>query len=85
MRPLWNAEDLLNATGGSMAEKFAATGVSIDTRTLQPGDLFVALVGENGNGHVTLPQPLPRVPPARWCIALCPAKSCCWSTTRWPR
>jgi UDP-N-acetylmuramoyl-tripeptide--D-alanyl-D-alanine ligase len=51
MRPLWNAEDLLNATGGSMAEKFAATGVSIDTRTLQPGDLFVALVGENGDGH----------------------------------
>jgi UDP-N-acetylmuramoyl-tripeptide--D-alanyl-D-alanine ligase len=51
MRPLWNAEDLLNATGGTMAEKFAATGVSIDTRTLAPGDLFVALVGENGDGH----------------------------------
>ncbi len=51
MRPLWNAEDLLNATGGTMAEKFAATGVSIDTRTLQPGDLFIALVGENGDGH----------------------------------
>ncbi len=28
-----------------------ATGVSIDTRTLRPGDLFVALVGENGDGH----------------------------------
>ena len=51
MRPLWNAEDLLNATGGVMAEKFAATGISIDTRTLQPGDLFIALVGENGDGH----------------------------------
>src|ERR1700712_1059633 len=51
MRPLWNAEDLLNATGGSMAEKFAATGVSIDTRNLQPGALFIALVGENGDGH----------------------------------
>ena len=51
MRPLWNAEDLLNATGGTMAEKFVATGVSIDTRTLQPGDLFIALVGENGDGH----------------------------------
>jgi UDP-N-acetylmuramoyl-tripeptide--D-alanyl-D-alanine ligase len=34
-----------------MAEKFAATGVSIDTRTLKPGDLFIALVGENGDGH----------------------------------
>ena len=30
---------------------FAATGVSIDTRTLQPGDLFVALQGEAGDGH----------------------------------
>ena len=26
-------------------------GVSIDTRTLQPGDLFVPLQGENGDGH----------------------------------
>ncbi len=25
--------------------------MSIDTRTLQPGDLFVALHGENGDGH----------------------------------
>ena len=51
MRRLWNAEDLLNATGGVMAEKFAATGVSIDTRSLQPGDLFIALIGESGDGH----------------------------------
>lgn len=51
MRPLWNAEDFLNATGGTMAEKFTATCVSIDTRTLKPGDLFVALVGENSDGH----------------------------------
>ena len=26
-------------------------GASIDTRTLQPGDLFVALKGENQDGH----------------------------------
>lgn len=51
MRPLWNAEDLLNATGGTMAEKFAATGISIDSRTLRTGDLFIALDGENGDGH----------------------------------
>ena len=48
---MWRAEDLVAATGGTMAVPFAATGVSIDTRTLQPGDLFVALVGENGDGH----------------------------------
>ena len=34
-----------------MTAPFGATGVSIDTRTLQPGDLFVALAGENGDGH----------------------------------
>ena len=51
MRTLWNAEGLRNATGGRMARHFAAIGVSIDTRTLKPGDLFVALIGENGDGH----------------------------------
>ena len=29
----------------------AATGYSIDSRTLQPGDLFFAVVGERLNGH----------------------------------
>jgi UDP-N-acetylmuramoyl-tripeptide--D-alanyl-D-alanine ligase len=51
MTALWTGHDLLEATGGTMAEPFAATGVSIDTRTLQPGDLFVALRGETGDGH----------------------------------
>ena len=27
------------------------TGVSINTRTLQPGDLFIPFRGENVNGH----------------------------------
>ncbi len=30
---------------------FAATGVSIDTRTIESGDLFVALRGETSDGH----------------------------------
>ena len=30
---------------------FAVTGVSIDSRTLEPGDLFVALQGPNFDGH----------------------------------
>jgi UDP-N-acetylmuramoyl-tripeptide--D-alanyl-D-alanine ligase len=51
MPPLWSAYDLVEATGGTMAVPFDATGVSIDTRTLAPGDLFVALLGENGDGH----------------------------------
>jgi len=47
--PLWTAQALSAATGTACA--FAATGVSIDTRSLVPGDLFVALVGDNGDGH----------------------------------
>ncbi len=35
-----------------MTVPFHADGVSIDTRTLQPGDLFVALQTENGDGHL---------------------------------
>ena len=49
--PLWTAQSLREASGGTLTAPFAATGVSIDTRTLVPGDLFVALVGENGDGH----------------------------------
>ena len=51
MTALWSAHDMLEATGGSMATPFDASGVSIDTRTLAVGDLFVALLGENGDGH----------------------------------
>ncbi len=51
MTDLLTADDLLEATGGSLDVLFSATGVSIDTRTLQPGDLFIALVGEGRDGH----------------------------------
>lgn len=51
MTALWTAGDLVGATGGTLLAPFEASGVSIDTRTLRPGDLFVALVGENGDGH----------------------------------
>jgi UDP-N-acetylmuramoyl-tripeptide--D-alanyl-D-alanine ligase len=43
MSALWTAAELRGATGGTFAQEVAATGVSIDTRSLQPGDLFVAL------------------------------------------
>ena len=40
---LWTADALRAATGGSLAGAAPVTGVSIDTRSLAPGDLFVAL------------------------------------------
>ncbi len=57
---MWTADDLMGATGGAMRSLFAATGVSIDTRTLQPGDLFVALRGEHGDGHDHVAEALAR-------------------------
>jgi UDP-N-acetylmuramoyl-tripeptide--D-alanyl-D-alanine ligase len=48
---LWTAKEALVATGGRTSEDWSATGVSIDSRTLQSGDLFVALQGPNFDGH----------------------------------
>jgi UDP-N-acetylmuramoyl-tripeptide--D-alanyl-D-alanine ligase len=49
--PLWTAGDAAVATGGLSASDWVATGVSIDTRSLAAGDLFVALRGPNHDGH----------------------------------
>lgn len=44
MSALWTRHDAVQATRGeAIGPDWAATGVSIDTRTLRPGDLFVAL------------------------------------------
>lgn len=54
--PLWTAEEIAAATGGGMVGGgFAATGVSIDTRSIEPGDLFVALAGVR-DGHEFVEQ-----------------------------
>ena len=49
--PLWTSFDAATATGGKTIGRWVANGVSIDTRTLEPGDLFVALTGESRDGH----------------------------------
>ncbi len=51
MTPLWIAEAIAAATGGIASEAFAATGVTFDSREVEPGDLFVALRGEATDGH----------------------------------
>jgi UDP-N-acetylmuramoyl-tripeptide--D-alanyl-D-alanine ligase len=56
--PLWTSEAIVQATGGRLAGPgFDVRGVSIDTRTLEPGDLFVALAGER-DGHAFVAQAL---------------------------
>lgn len=57
---LWEASDLLEATGGRMVRPFAAEGISIDTRTLHPGEMFVALAGEARDGHAFVAAALQR-------------------------
>jgi UDP-N-acetylmuramoyl-tripeptide--D-alanyl-D-alanine ligase len=54
---LWLAEDAAAATGGRLigADSWIASGVSIDTRSLEPGDLFVALKDVR-DGHDFLPD-----------------------------
>ena len=50
---LWTAEDAAAATGGKLAPGavWSADGVSIDTRSVAPRDLFVALKGPRFDGH----------------------------------
>jgi len=54
---LWTAQKAAVATGGKAQGDWTVTGVSIDTRTLQPGDLFVALKAVR-DGHEFVAQAL---------------------------
>ena len=47
---LWTSADAVAATGGTSIATWQAEGVSIDTRSLRPGDLFVALTDAR-DGH----------------------------------
>ncbi|MFO7757735.1 MAG: UDP-N-acetylmuramoyl-tripeptide--D-alanyl-D-alanine ligase [Roseovarius sp.] len=47
---LWTSADAARATGGRATGDWTASGVSIDTRSLQRGDLFVALKAAR-DGH----------------------------------
>ncbi len=50
MTELWASADAAAATGGRNTGDWMAAGVSIDTRSLRPGDLFVALK-DTRDGH----------------------------------
>lgn len=57
MTPLWTAFDAAAATGGTATTEWQVHGVSIDTRTIAPGDLFVALKAAR-DGHDFVAQAL---------------------------
>jgi len=54
---LWTASEAVQATGGRVQGDWQVNGVSIDTRTIEPGDLFVALKAAR-DGHDFVAQAL---------------------------
>ncbi|MCW9039450.1 MAG: UDP-N-acetylmuramoylalanyl-D-glutamyl-2,6-diaminopimelate--D-alanyl-D-alanine ligase, partial [Rhodospirillales bacterium] len=48
---LWTSDQAVSATGGACSKAWSATGVSIDSRAVEEGDLFVAIRGPNMDGH----------------------------------
>ena len=51
MIPLWTSDEIAAATGGRASQPFGVTGVTFDSREVQPGDLFVAMPGTVCDGH----------------------------------
>jgi UDP-N-acetylmuramoyl-tripeptide--D-alanyl-D-alanine ligase len=48
--PLWRIAEFSGAKG-NVDQQLVATGYSIDSRTVNPGDLFIALQGDRFDGH----------------------------------
>ena len=51
MSALWTSDEIAAATGGRATHAFEVTGVTFDSREVQPGDLFVAMPGTVHDGH----------------------------------
>ena len=52
-RPLWSVEAMLAAMRAAPAGPLpsAVPGISIDTRTIAPGEAFFAIKGDTRDGH----------------------------------
>ncbi len=65
---LWSADEIAAATGGTVsggnaAGDWSVVGVSIDSRTVLPGELFIALRGPSHDGHSSSAAPWSEEPP----------------------
>ena len=54
-KPLWTSADIAKAVSGEASDDFNITGLSIDTRTIEAGDLFVPLK-DIRDGHDFIPM-----------------------------
>ena len=57
---LWTAPAIEAATGGHASDDFQVSGVAFDSREVHEGDLFVALRGEQSDGHGYVAQAFAR-------------------------
>jgi UDP-N-acetylmuramoyl-tripeptide--D-alanyl-D-alanine ligase len=48
---MWTADEINKLFFAHISASWAASGISIDTRTLKPGDIYVALKGAKLDGH----------------------------------
>ena len=52
MTPLWTSAELVAATGGTLhGAPFDVSGVTFDSREVEPGHLFIAMPGTVADGH----------------------------------
>jgi UDP-N-acetylmuramoyl-tripeptide--D-alanyl-D-alanine ligase len=60
--PAFDADELASATGGRLVVRSdrLVRGAAVDSRVVQPGQLFVALPGERTDGHVFLADAVAR-------------------------
>jgi UDP-N-acetylmuramoyl-tripeptide--D-alanyl-D-alanine ligase len=56
MNTLWTSDEIAAATGGTASATFEVTGVTFDSREVEPGHVFIALKGEATDGHCFLDQ-----------------------------
>ena len=93
---LWTAYEAAAATGGTLlsggsgrhedgragADNWVASGISFDTRSLAPGDLFVAIKGAR-DGHEFLSVAAEKVPLPRWSRTCLPTRRTTCRSSRW--